>query len=130
MNLSNLQSIFGGGNQGGASVQNVTGSAAVQLHTNADTVFVDVRGPEEIAYTGTIKGAIRAPLPEFATHADPSGAGRLPAADAGKTIIVVCASGARSNAAAQQLIRLGYPDVGNINGGIGQWKMAGGAMEK
>lgn len=125
----NFQSFFGG-NSSGARVQNMSGSAAVQFHGDPNAVFVDVRGADEIAYTGTIEGAVRAPLPEFARHADPSGAGSLPAAADGKTIILVCASGARSGAAAQQLIRLGYENVANISGGIGQWKMAGGKLER
>lgn len=127
----NLASLFSGfGNSTGAQVKNLSAAAAVQLHGQADVVFVDVRGHDEIAYSGTIKGAIRAPLPEFATHADPSGKAMLPAADSGKTILLVCASGARSGAAARQLATMNYPEVGNISGGIGAWKAAGGPMER
>lgn len=104
-------------------------ATAVQFHGDADTVFVDVRGVAEIAQTGTIRGAIRAPLPEFTEHADPSGKSSLPAADSGTTIIMVCASGARSAAAAHQLVGLGYENVANISGGIGQWHKADGPME-
>ncbi|VAW19453.1 hypothetical protein MNBD_ALPHA11-2459 [hydrothermal vent metagenome] len=46
----------------------------------------------------------------------------------GKTIVVVCASGARSGAAAQQLLRSGYDNVANLSGGIGAWARAGGKM--
>jgi len=109
-------------------MQTITANSAVQFFGDKDTVFIDVRGTGEIANSGTIKGALVAPLPEFATHAKPDGSSLLPAADAGKRIIVVCASGARSGAAAQQLVKAGYDNVANLSGGIGAWARAGGAM--
>ncbi len=111
-------------------MQTISANSAVQFLGDKDTVFVDVRNPGEIANSGTIKGALVAPLPEFASHARPDGSSTLPAADAGKKIIVVCASGARSGAAAQQLLRAGYQDVANLSGGIGAWSRAGGAMQR
>ncbi len=130
MNFDTIKTLFAGSQGSGARAEDMSASTAVQFHGDADTVFVDVRGLGEIAHSGTIRGAIRAPLPEFARHADPSGAGSLPAANAGKTIILVCASGARSGAAAQQLVRMGYTKVANIMGGIGAWSRAGGPMER
>lgn len=127
--MSFLQSLMGGPSTG-ATVQTISGDSAVQFFGDDDTVFVDVRGLGEISYSGTIKGAVRAPLPEFMRHAKPDGSGTLPAADAGKRIIVVCASGARSGAACQQLVSLGYTNVANLRGGIGAWSHAGGAMER
>ena len=127
--MSLLQSLMGGPSTG-TRVETISGDSAVQFFGDEDTVFVDVRGLGEISYSGTIKGAVRAPLPEFMRHAKPDGSGTLPAADAGKRIIVVCASGARSGAACQQLVSLGYTNVANLRGGIGAWAHAGGAMER
>ena len=127
--MSFLQSLMGGPSTG-ATVQTISGNSAVQFLDDKDTVFVDVRSLGEISYSGTIKGAVRAPLPEFMRHAQPDGSGTLPSADSGKRIIVVCASGARSGAACQQLIKLGYTNVANLRGGIGAWSHAGGAMER
>jgi len=127
--MSFLQSLMGGP-QTGVQVQTITGNSAVQFFGDKDTVFVDVRSLGEMQMSGTIKGAVRAPLPEFMRHAKPDGSGSLPAADSGKRIIVVCASGARSGAACQQLVQLGYTDVANLRGGIGAWAQAGGAMER
>lgn len=129
MNFNAIKTLFSGPNAADVKPQNIAATSAVQLHSDPDTVFVDVRGAAEIAQTGTIRGAIRAPLPEFAQHADASGEGSLPAATSGKTIVLVCASGMRSSAAAQQLVQLGYPEVANVTGGIGQWKAANGPME-
>ncbi len=109
-------------------MQTISATSAVQLFGDKDTVFVDVRGHSEISNSGTIKGALIAPLPEFMTHAKPDGSSTLPGVGSGKTIVVVCASGARSGAAAQQLLRSGYDNVANLSGGIGAWARAGGKM--
>ncbi len=127
--MSFLQSLMGGPATG-TQIQTITGNSAVQFFGEKDTVFIDVRGLGEMQMSGTIKGAIRAPLPEFARHAKPDGSGSLPSVESGKRIIVVCASGARSSVACQQLVSLGYTNVANLRGGIGAWAQAGGAMER
>lgn len=130
MNFGSFKTMFSGGNSGGAQVEIISGSSAVQFHGDPDTVFVDVRGHGEISMSGTVRGAIVAPLNEFANHARPEGGGSLPAAGAGKRIILVCASGARSGVAAQQLIRMGYTQVANLRGGISAWMQAGGPVQR
>lgn len=129
MNFDTIKTMFAGAPTG-AAVQTISGPSAVQFHGDADTVFVDVRGAGEIQASGTAKGAIRAPLPEFARHAQPDGSGSLPAANSGKRIILMCASGARSGAAAQQLVNLGYENVANLRGGISGWIAANGPLER
>jgi len=128
MNLDTLKSMFAGNSAGGVQVETISGPSAVQFHGDADTVFVDVRSHGEVQASGTVKGAIVAPLPEFANHAQPEGGGALPSVEANKRIILVCASGARSGAAAQQLVGLGYTQVANLRGGIGAWMQAGGPV--
>lgn len=129
MSFNAIKSLFSGGPSSGGP-QTLSGPTAVQFHSDPDVVFVDVRGLGEIQSSGTVKGAIRAPLPELARHAQPEGGGSLPAASINKRIICVCASGARSGVAAQQLLKLGYTDVANLRGGIGAWIGAGGAVER
>ena len=126
--MSFLQTLMGGAAAGGARVDTISGETAVKFHGDADTIFVDVRSLGEIQASGTVKGAIKAPLPEFARHARPDGSGTLPASDAGKRLIMICASGARSGVAAQQLVNMGYADVANLRGGIGAWFQAGGPV--
>jgi rhodanese-related sulfurtransferase len=127
--MSFLSSVFSS-QSSGPRLETISAPSAVKFHGDADTVFVEVRGLGEVAASGTIKGALVAPLPEFANHARPDGSGKLPAADAGKRIVLVCASGARSGAAGQQLIRMGYDNVANLSGGIGAWARAGGPMQR
>ena len=110
--------------------QNMDAAEAVTLHARAGCVFVDVREPGEIAASGTVPGAIRAPLAGLANFARPDGKGALPAASEGRTIVAVCASGARSGIAADQLAQMGYTDLHNLRGGFRAWVMAGGPVER
>ncbi|NOZ31987.1 MAG: hypothetical protein GXP01_02695 [Alphaproteobacteria bacterium] len=113
-----------------ARLQTIAAMDAMRFHADPNTVFVDVRNHNEISATGTILGAIRAPLPEFASHAHPGGGGSLPSAQSGKRIVLICASGMRSQTAGRQLVGLGYTEVINISGGFGQWAAAGGPVER
>lgn len=124
-----IKSIFSGGGSS-TGPETISGPTAVQFHNDPDVVFIDVRGLGEIQSSGTVKGAIRAPLPELSKHAQPQGGGSIPPISANKRIICVCASGARSGVAAQQLLKLGYQDVANLRGGIGTWIGAGGPVER
>ena len=130
MSFSSLTSIFSREPATGPRMQTISASSAVQFHGDPDTVFIDVRNKGEIGFSGTIAGALVAPLPEFARHAKSDGSGSLPAIDDNKRIILVCASGARSGSAGQFLVRMGYTDVANLAGGIGAWARAGGPMGK
>lgn len=118
-------------NRGGAAqIATITAGDAIRLHAQPDSVFVDVRGPDEIARSGTVPGAVRAPLPGLANFAKPDGSGALPAADSGKAIVLVCASGMRSSVAAQQLADMGYANLHNLRGGFAAWAGAGGPVQR
>ncbi len=113
-----------------AAYETVEARQIVGWHGKEDVVFVDVRGADEIARSGTIKKAIRAPLPGFANFAKPDGSGILPSVESGKAIVVVCASGMRSASASAMLADMGYEKVYNIMGGFGAWASAGGPVER
>lgn len=116
--------------RGTGTVENLSAAQAKALYGNRDVVYVDVRGADEIARTGTIRGALRAPLPGLANFAKAEGGGLLPAADSGQKLVVVCASGNRSSIACRQLAEMGYPSVANLMGGFGQWLAVGGPTER
>ena len=125
MSFTNIMSMFSGAN---SAYENISASSAVQFFGDKDTIFIDVRSPSEVQMSGTIKGALIVPLNELNNHAKPDGSGKLPAANENKRIILVCASGARSGAAANQLCSMGYENVANLSGGIGAWHRAGGQI--
>ena len=85
------------------------------------SVYVlDVRQPTEWRH-GHIRGSHNVPLMNLKK--------RLATVPHDKTIVTVCASGHRSNAAAKTLQRNGY-QVENLKGGMRAWTKAGLPVEK
>lgn len=78
--------------------------------------LLDVRSPEEYAGDGHIAGAHLIPLPELTQRLE-----KLPK---DRPIVCVCRSGARSGAAAEQLVRAGFAEVLNLSGGMMGWSGA------
>ncbi|MDH5523395.1 MAG: rhodanese-like domain-containing protein [Desulfobulbaceae bacterium] len=78
----------------------------------ADYQLLDVRQPKEYE-AGHLAGAVLVPLKELP--------GRLGELDKEKPVIVYCASGNRSKAAAQLLIGKDFRAVYNLAGGIKAW---------
>ncbi len=72
-------------------------------------LLVDVREPSEFE-AGTLPGAINIPLGELHT--------RLSELDRDRRVVLLCRSGGRSGAAAQQLTGEGFADVVNLVGGM------------
>lgn len=86
-------------------------------------LLVDVREAEEYA-AGHIKGALFNPLSKF----DPS---KLPAAPAGKKVVIYCRSGRRSVTAMEQARLAGRGDVDtHFGGGILGWLAGGEPVEE
>ncbi len=80
----------------------------------ADFHLLDVRQDDEWA-AGHIEGAQHIPLPQLAARL-----GELPKE---RTIVAVCRSGGRSEAAVRGLRRLGY-EAENLEGGVNAWDRA------
>jgi phage shock protein E len=101
-------------NRGGSDVKPIKPDEVKnRLALNKNTVLLDVRSPEEHR-DGHIPGSQLLPLHELAFRAK-----ELPA-DKSTPLIVYCLSGARSRAAATQLVRAGYSEVYDM-GGITSW---------
>ncbi len=91
--------------------------ALKQQLDQGSVVLVDVREPAE--YKGErIQGAVNLPLSRFEPE-------QLPAIPAGKTLILQCQSGNRSEQAARKLLAAGYPSVTHLGGGLNHWKAVG-----
>ena len=89
--------------------------------TNA--VVLDVRTPEEFA-KGHIPGA---KLIDFKAS---DFTARIEKLDKSKRYLVHCAVGGRSAKAAEQMVKLGFPNVVNLDGGMKAWEAAGKPVEK
>jgi rhodanese-related sulfurtransferase len=79
-------------------------------------ILVDVREDEELR-TARVAGAVHLPMSSFAERF-----GELPR---DRPLLVMCASGGRSSAATSFLLRNGWDDVVNVDGGITAWQRAG-----
>jgi hydroxyacylglutathione hydrolase len=90
-------------------------SLAQQLDAPAPPLLVDVRTSHEWC-DAHIDGAINVPLSQLAARIE-----ELPP---DRPLVVYCASGYRSAAAASLLRREGMPEVKNLVGGLAAWKAA------
>lgn len=77
-------------------------------HATTDALLIDVRSPQEWAQ-GHLEGAVLVPLDQLQPRI-----GRV-APDPDRTLIVYCASGARSAMACALLRQMGYQNL--LNGG-------------
>jgi phage shock protein E len=82
-------------------------------------MLIDLRTPDEIKNTGTIKGAVE--MDFLSTEFD----GKLDKLDKKQTYYVYCAGGGRSAECAQQMIDKGFPNVINLQKGMSEWMKAG-----
>lgn len=92
-------------------------------------LLVDLRESEERREHGTIPGAVHMPRGMLEFYADPTLPYHRPELEAGRRIILHCASGGRSALAAELLMDMGYTNVAHMDGGITAWKAAGRPVE-
>ena len=86
-------------------------------------ILVDVRTPGEVA-RGHLADAT------FIDSNDPRFAQKLDLMQKSKPVLVYCASGRRSAAAAELMIEKGFAEVYNLSGGISAWNSAGYAIDR
>ncbi|MGH1330516.1 MAG: rhodanese-like domain-containing protein [Paracoccaceae bacterium] len=113
----------------GGGVVQMAAEAAIAAAAKGEIILIDVRDGGEVAASGKAKGALHVPLVSLRMRADPSSPECDPAFKAGKPLVLYCASGARSHGAGDMLLQMGYEDVRNL-GGLRDWAMAGGAIER
>ncbi|MGE0097099.1 MAG: rhodanese-like domain-containing protein [Hydrogenophaga sp.] len=96
---------------------------AVQRMNREKAVVIDVSEPNEFV-TGHVIGAKNVPLGELEA--------KLPATVKNKAtpLIMVCATGARSNRGMAIARKLGYADAQSLTGGMGAWRAANLPVEK
>lgn len=98
-------------------------AGAVQLMNREKAVVVDVSGAEEFA-AGHVVGSKNIPLAELEE--------RLPATVKNKALplVLVCATGNRSNSAVAIAKKLGYENAQAMAGGLKAWRDASMPVEK
>ena len=95
-----------------AQFRNIASSEAKALLDTGTVFLLDVRTPEEFRQAH-LKGAVLIPVDQVEKRI-----GEIPR---NRPVLVYCAVGSRSNAAAGLLVRKGYRDVYNMQDGIMGW---------
>ena len=113
-----------------ARVKTVTPQDAVQLHKDANTVFVDLRDSAELQRDGKIPGAVHVNRGMLEFALDPTLPYHNPVFSSGKSVIFYCASGGRSALAADTAQTMGLSGASHLQGGFTAWKQADGPIEK
>ncbi|HSU98099.1 MAG TPA: rhodanese-like domain-containing protein [Gemmatimonadaceae bacterium] len=104
-----------------ARVKEIDAANAIMEKQKPDTVFLDVREPNEWNL-GHVPGAIHIPRGQLEGKVE----GVL---DRDKNIVVYCAGGSRSALAADTLQQMGYQHVASLKGGFRGWAEGGGEIE-
>ncbi|MHC0052801.1 rhodanese-like domain-containing protein [Actibacterium sp. D379-3] len=113
--------------QSGPRVGAIDPEDAVKRAAAGELTLVDVRDAGELKMTDHASGALHIPMPVFRMQTDPSSPECHPALSVDKPVALYCASGARSQMAAQLMLQMGYKEVYNL-GGLHHWQMAGGTV--
>ncbi len=101
---------------GGGSYTDVGAAGLAAMLKSKDFLLVNVHIP----YAGEIEGTdIFIPFDKIEENLD-----KLPA-DKSAKLVVYCRSGGMSAISARALVKLGYTNVWNLDGGMNAWKAAG-----
>lgn len=111
------------------SAPRLSAAEAIDRVARGTLTLIDVRDGSELAASGRAAGALHVPLATLKMRCDPSSPECLAELSVDTPVAVYCASGGRSQMAAQTLAAMGYREVHNI-GGLDDWRAAGGTVER
>jgi len=98
-----------------SGITSVGTTQAIQIVNQQKGLFLDIREPSEFAKEH-IADSVSLPLSKLTEDSSLK--------DTSQAIILICASGQRSRAAAKQLHSKGFSDVYVLSGGLNTWKEA------
>ncbi len=104
-----------------ARVIEIDAANAIVQKAKGDTVFLDVREPNEWNL-GHVPDAVHIPRGQLEGNVE----GVL---DRARNIVIYCAGGSRSALAADTLRQMGYEHVTSLKGGFRGWAESGGDIE-
>jgi rhodanese-related sulfurtransferase len=112
-----------------AEITTLSAAEAIPLLGRPGTVFVDLRDPREMEREGKMPGAFACTRGMLEFWIDPESPYAKPVFAEPNRFIFFCAGGWRSALAAKTAQDMGLENVAHIDGGFGEWKKAGGAVE-
>lgn len=112
-----------------ALVPSISAEEAKELIGSPGVICLDVRDGDEVARSGKIAGAINISRGMLEFKADKEAPLYDKQFDEANTIIVYCASGARSALSCKTLIDMGYADVRDL-GTLNDWMEVDGALDR
>lgn len=107
----------------GGSASGLSAAQTVQLMNHEKAVVIDVCEPKEFA-GGHIVGARNVPLGVLDKQLEAT------VKDKSLPVVMVCASGVRSNRAVAAAKKLGYQRAYSLTGGMGAWRSASMPVSK
>ncbi|HEX5777920.1 MAG TPA: rhodanese-like domain-containing protein [Xanthobacteraceae bacterium] len=110
-------------------VETLSAAEAIGLAGRDDVVFVDLRDVRELDREGRMPGAFHCPRGMLEFWIDPTSPYHKPVFAEDKRFVFFCAAGWRSALATQKAQQMGLKPVAHIEGGFGEWKKVGGAVE-
>lgn len=112
-----------------ALVPSISADEAKELIGRPGVICLDVRDGDEVTRSGKIAGAINISRGMLEFKADKDAPLYDKQFDDANTIIVYCASGARSALSCKTLIDMGYADVRDL-GTLNDWMEVDGALDR
>lgn len=104
-----------------ARITNLSPENAFRAIEHGKSTMLDLREKEELDATGTFPGAIHIPRGMLEFAVDPGHPSYNANVTPDMSIILACASGARSALATETLHALGFANVANLDGGFKAW---------
>jgi glyoxylase-like metal-dependent hydrolase (beta-lactamase superfamily II)/rhodanese-related sulfurtransferase len=101
---------------------------AISLVGHSDVAFIDLRERHEREKHGSIPGSLHAPYPDLQENIAPGGMLHELASTLHKRLLFYCAFGERSAMAVEAAQQAGLESARHVQGGIGAWKQANGAV--
>ena len=111
--LVDYDAFCGGGASADSLVRQLSPAEAAQLLESAETVLIDVRDTHE-RLADSLPRSEHIPLEQLIADGVP-----FPASS---RLVIYCATGSRSLLAAESLMRRGYAEVHNLEGGLSGWR--------
>ena len=111
-------------------IKSINFKKALKLHSEGETMFIDLRDIRELEKIGKIKNAKHVPRGMLEFWIDPNSPYYRDYFDAKNKFIFYCASGWRSSLSTRTAFEMGLNNVLNLENGFDDWINQNGPVEK